>query len=174
MLFRSTPYIIKQAGINAINNNFTKYTVNVGINDLRKLISEKLKYENNLNYSPEEIAVSTGAKQSVYNAIMATVNAGDEVIIPAPYYVSYPEIVKLAGGIPVFVKGNKNNNLKPDIKDLQNAVINFPESLWLFSASGTLCVMKKKDGDRVMLLDGGVDPDYIVATVDVENDGGDW
>jgi aspartate aminotransferase len=117
-----TPDLIKRAGINAINNNLTKYTINIGIADLRKFISEKLKYENDLNYSPEEIAVSTGAKQSVYNAIMATVNAGDEVIIPAPYYVSYPEIVKLAGGIPVFVKGNKNNNLKPDIKDLYNAV----------------------------------------------------
>jgi len=117
-----TPNYIKEGGINAINNNFTKYTVNSGINKLREAISLKLKNENNAEYSPEEIIVTTGAKQSVFNAIMSVVNIGDEVIIPSPYYVSYPEIVKLAGGVCVFVEGDKNNYLKPDVKNLEKVI----------------------------------------------------
>lgn len=117
-----TPDFIKNAAKNAIDNNYTKYTINAGITDLRKAISEKLKHENNMDYLPDEIVVSTGAKQAIYNAIMALVNPGDEVIIPAPYYVSYPEIVKLAGGIPIFITGNKSNGLKPDIKSLINNI----------------------------------------------------
>ncbi len=119
-----TPDFIKLSAKNAIDNNNTKYTINAGITELRKAISDKLRQENNLDYSPDEIVVSTGAKQSIYNAIMALVNPSDEVIIPSPYYVSYPEIVKLAGGVPIFISGNKSNALKPDIKSLTNAINN--------------------------------------------------
>ena len=90
--------ILKDAGINAIDENRTRYTLNQGTIELRTAISAKLKRDNFLDYNLNEIIVSSGAKQSVYNSILATVNPGDEVIIPAPYWVSYPAMVSLAGG----------------------------------------------------------------------------
>lgn len=108
----NTPENIKTAAISAINNNYTKYTVNPGIPELRKAISKKLLTENNLVYPPENIVVSNGAKQSVYNTLMTLINPGDEVIIPAPYYVSYPDMVHLAGGIPVFINTDESDCFK--------------------------------------------------------------
>ena len=108
-----TPEHIKQAGIDAINSNKTKYTLNTGIKELREAISQKFKSEYNAEYSIDEIIVSNGAKQSCYNAIQTIVGEGDEVLIPKPYYVSYPHMVKLAGGIPVFVETKKKNSFNP-------------------------------------------------------------
>ncbi len=96
----NTPTFICQAGIDAINNGFTKYTANNGIPELRQLISQKLKRDNGLDYSPEQVIVSNGAKQSILNALLAILNDGDEVIVPSPYWVSYPEQIKIAGGVP--------------------------------------------------------------------------
>lgn len=93
-----TPNNIKAAGINAIEENKTRYTLNQGTIELRTAISAKLKLDNSLKYNINEIIVSNGAKQGVYNSIFALINPGDEVIIPAPYWVSYPAMVSLAGG----------------------------------------------------------------------------
>ncbi|MCB0748213.1 MAG: pyridoxal phosphate-dependent aminotransferase, partial [Ignavibacteriae bacterium] len=113
-----TPAHIKQAGIDAINSDKTKYTLNTGIAELRNAISKKYLEEYGANYLPDEIIVSNGAKQSIYNALQAVLNDGDEVLIPLPYYVSYPHMVKLAGGIPVFVETKKENYFKPTSSEL--------------------------------------------------------
>lgn len=107
-----TPDNIKLKGIEAINSNFTKYTVNAGIADLRNLISKKLLSENNLSYLPNNIIVSNGAKQSVFNSIMTIIENGDEVIIPAPYYVSYPDMVKIADGTPIYIYTDESTEFK--------------------------------------------------------------
>ena len=100
-----TPDNIKEYAIEAIKNGFTKYTESAGILELREAISEKLEKENGLSYSSSQIVVSNGAKHSLYNIFLSILNPGDEVIIPATYWVSYPEMVRLAGGDPVFVDG---------------------------------------------------------------------
>jgi len=107
-----TPDNIKKAAINAIQRGETKYTAVDGTSSLKKAIVDKFKRENNLDYSTEQISVGTGGKQIIFNAILATVNPGDEVIIPAPYWVSYPDIVLLAGGTPRIVKCSEENNFK--------------------------------------------------------------
>ncbi|HEC83105.1 MAG TPA: aminotransferase class I/II-fold pyridoxal phosphate-dependent enzyme, partial [Firmicutes bacterium] len=99
-----TPENVKRAGKLAIDRNFTKYTANPGIPELRKAIAEKLKRDNHVEYGIDEIIVSCGAKNCLYNFFMAVLNEGDEVIIPAPYWVSYPQQVLLAGGKPVIVE----------------------------------------------------------------------
>lgn len=99
-----TPDFIKQAAIAALKAGQTKYTATSGTIELRKAISEKLKRENNLDYKPEQIIVNIGAKHSVYESMQAVVDPGDEVILPTPYWVTYPEAVKLAGGTPVVVR----------------------------------------------------------------------
>ena len=98
-----TPQFIKEAAEAAIEDNFTKYSPVSGFGSLKEAVVHKLQVENGLSYSPSEIVISSGAKQSICNAIQALVDNGDEVIIPAPYWVSYPQMVKLAGGVPVFV-----------------------------------------------------------------------
>jgi len=117
-----TPQNIKDAAIKAINENFTKYTINSGTIELRKAIAIKYNRENGLKYSPSEIIVSNGAKQSIYNAIQAVVNDGDEVIIPSPYYASYPEMVLLAGGYPKFIMTNEETNFKISSQQLRNSI----------------------------------------------------
>ena len=107
-----TPDNIKKAAIDAIQRGETKYTAVDGTLALKKVIVDKFKRENNLDYLPEQISVGTGGKQIIFNAILATVNPGDEVIIPAPYWVSYPDIVLLAGGTPRIVKCSEENNFK--------------------------------------------------------------
>ena len=100
----------------------TKYTPTSGILDLRKSICNKFKKDNELNYDTDQIVVSTGAKQSLANTFLAILNEGDEVIIPTPYWVSYPELVKLAGGVPVFINTNKENDYKYSVKELRNLI----------------------------------------------------
>jgi len=117
-----TPDNIKQAAIDAINRGETKYTPVAGIPELRKAIAAKFKRENNLEYAPEQTIVGTGGKQILFNAFMATLNPGDEVIIPTPYWVSYPEMVSLCGGTPVFVATTQANNFKLQPADLEKAI----------------------------------------------------
>ncbi|OLP44391.1 pyridoxal phosphate-dependent aminotransferase [Rhizobium oryziradicis] len=123
-----TPDNIKQAAIDAINRGETKYTPISGIPELRKAIVEKYKRENGLEYKPEQTIVGTGGKQILFNAFMATLNAGDEVIIPAPYWVSYPEMVALCGGTPIFVATKQENNFKLTAEDLEKAIT--PKTKW--------------------------------------------
>jgi aspartate aminotransferase len=107
-----TPDHIKRAGIRAIEQGQTKYTPASGTLELRKAICEKLRKENGLEYKPDQVVVSNGAKQSLYNAFMVLLNPGDEVIVQAPYWVSYPEMVKLAGGVPVTVYTDESTGFK--------------------------------------------------------------
>ncbi len=107
-----TPEHIKAAAIEAIQSGFTKYTPSSGMPELRQAISEKFLADNNLEYKPSQIIVSNGAKQSCFNAIAAVCNPGDEVIIPAPYWLSYPEMVRLAGAEPVIVQTTEENQWK--------------------------------------------------------------
>jgi len=107
-----TPDFIKEAGIRALKEGKTKYTPAAGIPELREAIAEKLQKENNLTYDPRQIIVGNGAKHSCMSAIMAVVEEGDEVIIPSPYWLSYPEMVRIAGGVPVLVETTEENNWK--------------------------------------------------------------
>jgi len=130
-----TPENIKQAAIDAINRGDTKYTAVDGTPELKKAIVNKFKRENNLEYSTNEITVGTGGKQVIYNALMATLNKGDEVIIPAPYWVSYPDMVLLAGGNPKIVKCNQNDGFKLTPKNLKKAITKKTKWLILNSPS---------------------------------------
>ena len=118
----ATPDHIKEAAKNAIDQNFSYYTPVAGIPELREAISQKFKTQNNLNYNADQIVVGTGAKHAIMNTIMAIINPGDEVLIPTPYWVSYSEMVKLAGGIPVFIKGSIENDFKITASQLQDAI----------------------------------------------------
>ena len=118
----NTPQFIKDAALEAMNNNFTQYTPVSGYDDLREAISFKFERDNHLKYSKEQIVVSTGAKQSIANIVLSLVNPGDEVIIPAPYWVSYIEIVKMAEGIPVIIEANIDQNFKITAEQFENAI----------------------------------------------------
>ncbi len=117
-----TPQHIKDAAINALQEGKTKYTSVNGIPELRKAIANKLKTENGLDYSPSEISVNCGAKHSCYNAILACVDPDDEVIIPAPYWTSYPEMVRLVGAEPYVVETKKENNWKLTPDEFEKAI----------------------------------------------------
>lgn len=117
-----TPDHIKAAAITALQNGFTKYTPSSGMPELRQAISDKFSRDNGLTYKPSQIIVSNGAKQSCFNAIAAVVNPGDEVIIPAPFWLSYPEIVRLVGGTPVIIPTKQENDWKLTPEDFENAM----------------------------------------------------
>lgn len=117
-----TPAHIKAAAAYAIDNNFTHYTPVAGIPSLRLAISEKLKHENQLIYDPKEVIVSAGAKQAIYNLMQALLNPGDEVIIPAPYWVSYPEMALLAEATPVFIDTTLEQRFKITASQLEKAI----------------------------------------------------
>ena len=118
----NTPDHIKEAAKKAVDDNFSRYSPVPGYPDLRKAIVAKLKNENGLDYTVNEVLVSNGAKQSVCNTVMALVNDGEEVIIPAPYWVSYPQMVKLAGGVPVIVEAGFSQNFKMTPEQLEAAI----------------------------------------------------
>ena len=118
----NTPDHIKQAAKLAIDENYSRYSPVPGYPDLRQAIARKLERENHLHYTPAEILVSNGAKQSVCNTVMALINPGDEVIIPAPYWVSYPQMVLLAGGNPVIVEAGFEQNFKMTPQQLEAAI----------------------------------------------------
>jgi len=117
-----TPAAVKEAGIRAIKENFTKYTANQGIPELLRAIAEKFRRDNNLDFDPSQILVSSGAKHALYNALQAICNPGDEVIIPSPYWVSYPEMVKLVGATPVIVRTRASDQFKISPAQLRKAV----------------------------------------------------
>ncbi|MCE2742723.1 MAG: pyridoxal phosphate-dependent aminotransferase [Fluviicola sp.] len=117
-----TPQFIKDAANDAMVNNFTMYTPVEGYDDLRESISLKFKRDNGLNYPKNQIVVSTGAKQSIANVVMSLINNGDEVIVPAPYWVSYVEIVKVAEGTPVIINAGIENDFKVTADELEKAI----------------------------------------------------
>lgn len=130
-----TPDYVKEAGKRAIDDNFSKYSPVPGYLSLRTAIANKLKRENNLNYSASEVIVGTGGKQGVCNTILALVNPGDEVIIPAPYWVSYPQMVKLAGGVPVIVPAGIEQDFKVTADQLKAAITSKTKLIILCSPS---------------------------------------
>ena len=124
-----TPANIQAAGIDAIRGGKTRYTAVDGIPELKQAIVAKFKRENGLDYKVSEVSVGTGGKQVLYNALIATLNPGDEVIVPAPYWVSYPDIVMLGGGTPVFVEGKLANGFKITPDQLEAAIT--PRTKWV-------------------------------------------
>ena len=124
-----TPENIKQAAIKAINDGDTKYTAVDGTPALKKAIVEKFKKENNLDYTADQITVGAGGKHVIYNAMMATLNEGDEVIVPAPYWVSYPDIVLLAGGKPIVMECDEKQSFKINPSDLEKFIT--PKTKWI-------------------------------------------
>ena len=118
----NTPDFIKDAAKDGIDQNFSKYMPVNGYQDLREFISKKFKRDNDINYTADQIVVSTGAKQSIANVVLSCVNPGDEVIVPAPFWVSYEEIIKMAEGIPVFIETSVDNDFKITPSQLKNAI----------------------------------------------------
>ena len=118
----NTPDIVKEAAKTAIDKNFSKYPPVPGYPELQQAIANKLKRENNVEYKPNQVVVSTGAKHSIANVMLACINPGDEVILPAPYWVSYADLVKLAGGVVVEVKATIENDFKITPAELAAAI----------------------------------------------------
>ncbi|MBQ2342123.1 MAG: pyridoxal phosphate-dependent aminotransferase [Bacteroidaceae bacterium] len=150
-----TPAHIKAAAVKAIDENWTRYSPVPGYPDLKQAISKKLKTENGLGYAPSQILVSNGAKQSVCNTIMAIVNAGDEVIIPAPYWVSYPQMVLLAEGTPVFVEAKIEQDFKITPEQLEAAITPKTRAIILCSPcnpTGSVYSKEELEGLKDVLL----------------------
>ena len=118
----NTPDFIKNAAVEGMNQNYTKYTPVPGYDDLRQAVCDKFERDNGLHYTKDQIVVSTGAKQSIANVVMSVINPGDEVVIPAPFWVSYIEIVKVAGGIPVVISADIESDFKISGKQLEAAI----------------------------------------------------
>ncbi len=153
-----TPEIIKKEAIKALNNGFTKYTAVAGIPELLKAISGKLKRENNLEYEPENIITSNGAKHSLFNLIQALIEDEDEVIIPSPYWVTYPELVRYSGGVPVIVETNDENNFKMSAKQLKNAITDKTKMVILTTPSNpTGSLYTKKELEEIAEVLKGTD-----------------
>jgi len=143
-----TPDEIKEYAIKAMKDGYTKYTEEKGMKELREAICEKLENENRLKYEPEEIVVSNGAKHSLFNIFLSILNPGDEVVIPVPYWVSYPAMVSICGGIPVFCRYNEK--FKIDIDDLKSKITERTKALILNSPSNpTGIVYEKKELEEI-------------------------
>lgn len=131
----NTPVNIQDAGIKAIREGNTRYTASSGIMELKKAICSKLEKDNQLKYKPSNILVSSGAKHSIFNAFSAILNPGDEVIVPVPYWVSYPEFIKLTDGVPVYVETKEDFDFKYCIEDLDKALTSKTKAIILNSPS---------------------------------------
>jgi aspartate aminotransferase len=145
-----TPDTIKRAAIKAIESGFTKYTPSTGTVELRKAIAAKFKKDNALEYSPNQIAVSCGAKHAIYNLVQVLVDEGDEVLIPSPYWVSYPEMVKIAGGVNVFVPTDFESGFKLTPAVLKRYITSKTKLLFINSPSNPTGVVYSKDELRAI------------------------
>ncbi len=161
-----TPEHIKEAGIKAIKDGFTRYTPASGIAELRKAVAKKLKEDNGLDYDYTQIIISNGAKHALINAFMAILNEGDEVIIPAPYWLSYSEIVNIAGGVPVIVKTKKENNYMLTREELDAAYTEKTKALVIVSPSNPTGMVSSLD-DLKMIADFAVEKDIIVIADEI-------
>lgn len=158
-----TPEKAKAAGIKAIEDNKTKYDAAAGVKELRDAIVEKLKTENGVHYTADQIVVSSGAKHCITNALIALLDPADEVLIPKPYWVSYPEIVKLLGGVPVFVETQKSNDFKVTVEDLEKVITDKTKVIFITNPSNPSgAVYTKEELEPVVnyLVDKGI---YIIA-----------
>ncbi|MBQ6819906.1 MAG: pyridoxal phosphate-dependent aminotransferase [Clostridium sp.] len=162
----NTPENIIDAAILAMKEGKTKYTPTNGILELRQAICDKFKKDNNLNYEVNQIVVSTGAKQALANSFLAILNKGDEVIVPTPYWVSYPELIKLADGIPVFVDNKKENDYKYSIEDLQKAVTSKTKAILLNSPNNPTGSIYTKE-ELIELAEFAKEHDLIIISDEI-------
>ena len=161
-----TPESVKAAGVAAIQQGRTKYTPAAGTLELRKAICEKLERDNGLQYRPEEIVVSNGGKQSLYNAYQVLLDPGEEVIIQAPYWVSYPEIVRLAGGVPVVVETDESTGFRLTADMIREKLTNRTRVINLNSPSNpTGAVLPRKELEEIAAL--AVERDLIIVTDEI-------
>lgn len=160
----ATPEIIKQAAIQAINDNFSYYTHVSGYLELREAIARKFKRDNGLTYKADEIVVSTGAKQSIANAVLCVINPGDEVLIPSPFWVSYLEILKLAGGVPILIDTEIENDFKVTAAQLEKHITS-KTRMMIFSTpcNPTGSVYNKKELREIADVIKKYDELYIVS-----------
>ncbi len=158
-----TPDHIKAAAIDALQAGFTKYTPSAGVPELRQAIAEKLKNDNGLDYRPSQVVVSNGAKHACYNAILATCQPGDEVIIPAPYWVSYPDMVRLAGAEPVIVPTTERNSWKLRAEDFENAMTPRTKMLILNSPSNPAGAVYTREELEAMVEVAAEEDIYILS-----------
>jgi aspartate aminotransferase len=162
-----TPRSAREAGIKAIQDGFTRYTAVPGIPELRKAIAAKFKRDNSLDYEPEDILVSTGGKQCIFNLLMALINPGDEAIIPSPYWVSYPDMVLLAEGKPVIVETTAAADFKLTAADLEAAITPRTKMLFLNSPSNPTGMAYSHDDLAALGAVIRKHPNIIVATDDM-------
>lgn len=162
----NTPLNIQNAGIEAIKKGFTRYTPASGISELKEAVCYKLKRDNGLSYKPSQIVVSNGAKHSLYNALMAICNPGDEVIIANPYWVSYPELVKLVDAVPVFVQTKEENNFKYTEDALVKAITNKTKAIILNSPNNPTGVVYSKK-ELAMIANLAVKYDLFVISDEI-------
>jgi len=162
-----TPRSAREAGIKAIQDGFTRYTAVPGIPELRKAIAAKFKRDNDLDYEPEDILVSTGGKQCIFNLLMALINPGDEAIIPSPYWVSYPDMVLLAEGKPVIVETTAEADFKLTAADLEAAITPRTKMLFLNSPSNPTGMAYTHDDLAALGTIIRKHPNIIVATDDM-------
>ena len=161
-----TPEYIKKAAIEAIQTGKTKYTPAAGTMELRKAVAEKFSRENGLTYEPTQIVISNGAKHSLVNAFMAILNPGDEVIIPAPFWVSYPEMVKLADGVPVIVESTEEADFKVTVDALEKVLTAKTRALVLNSPSNPTGMVYTKD-ELQKIADFAVKHDLYVISDEI-------
>ncbi|MDU5105274.1 pyridoxal phosphate-dependent aminotransferase [Clostridium sp.] len=162
----NTPENIINAAINAMKDGKTKYTPTSGVLELRKAICTKLKDDNELLYKPSQIVVSTGAKQSLANTFLSILNKGDEVIIPIPYWVSYPELIKLADGVPIFVDNLKENDYKYKIEDLRKVVTEKTKAILLNSPNNPTGSVYSKE-ELIEIAEFAKENDLIIISDEI-------
>ncbi|EYE88203.1 aspartate aminotransferase [Fervidicella metallireducens AeB] len=162
----NTPKNIQDVAVDAIRNGLTRYTPASGILELKNAICTKLREENSIDYIPSQIVVSNGAKQSIANALMAICNPGDEVIVPVPYWVSYPELVKLADATPVYVETSEKNNFKYTKDDILKALTNKTKAIILNSPNNPTGTVYSKE-DLEMIADIAIKNDIIVISDEI-------
>jgi len=159
----NTPDNINEAAIRAIKEGFTKYTPASGTVELKKAVSDKFREFNGLNYEPNQIVISNGGKHSLTNIFEVLLNPGDEVIIPAPYWLTYPEIVKLADGVPVFLYGSKDNGYKVTAKQIREAVTDKTKAFILNTPSNPTGMVYSEEELRAIAEIAVAKDFYVVA-----------
>lgn len=162
----NTPKYIIQAAVKAMEEGKTKYTATPGIPELRKAICKKFKDDNGLNYTMDQIIVSTGAKQCLANAFLAILNKGDEVLIAAPYWVSYPELIKLADGVPVVVNTTKETMYKYSLESLKKAVTDKTKAIVLNSPNNPTGTIYEKE-ELEMIAEFAKENDLIIISDEI-------
>lgn len=162
----NTPENIQNAAIKAIKRGYTKYTSASGIDELKSAIAKKFKIDNNLIYSNSQIMISTGAKQCLSNVFQAILNPGDEVIVPKPYWVSYPELIQLADGVPVYVSSNEENDFKYTKEALKNAITTKTKAILINSPNNPTGAVYSRE-ELTFIADTAKEYDLIIISDEI-------